>query len=176
MTKNALLETGPKNWGMGRPPPSPHSGNAWKKTFFSIDVFPKGGRPKKKCGKLMTFAITRRTAMSIIFRTFFWTASLSSLWGVAVILSSLIVIFVIRVCVLSLLSHQSYEEVTVGVHTYTYSIHWKQFLSVPKMRTLLGWGLILQVLVHGCHPLKIVRQTLLVGPFFYKCRMTPCVQ
>ena len=69
-------------------------------------------------------------------------------------LSSLIVIFVIRVCVLSLLSHQSYEEVTVGVHTYTYSIHWKLFLSVPKMRTWLGWGLILQVLVHGCHPLN----------------------
>ena len=32
---------GPKNPGMGRPPPPPHSGNARKKTFFSIDVFPK---------------------------------------------------------------------------------------------------------------------------------------
>ena len=31
---------GGKNLGMGRPPP-PHSGNALKKTFFLIDVFPK---------------------------------------------------------------------------------------------------------------------------------------
>ena len=37
--KNALLKRGPKNLGMGRPSP-PHSGNARKKTFFSIDVFP----------------------------------------------------------------------------------------------------------------------------------------
>ena len=39
MTKNALLKRGPKNSGMGRPPP-PYSGNARKKTFFFIDVFP----------------------------------------------------------------------------------------------------------------------------------------
>ena len=39
LTKNALLEKGPKNSGVGRPPP-PHSGNARKKTFFLIDVFP----------------------------------------------------------------------------------------------------------------------------------------
>ena len=91
------------------------------------------------------------------------------------ILSSLIVIFVIRVCVLSLLSHQSYEEVTVGVHTYTYSIHWKLFLSVPKMRTLLGWGLILQVLVHGCHPLNCAAN-FACWSLFYKCRVIPCVR
>ena len=30
---------GPKNPGMGRPPP-PYLGNARKKTFFFIDVFP----------------------------------------------------------------------------------------------------------------------------------------
>ena len=35
---------GPKNSGMGRPPP-PHSGNARKKTFFSIDVFPNYIQP-----------------------------------------------------------------------------------------------------------------------------------
>ena len=35
LTKNALLEKGPKNSGMGRPP-SPHSGNARKKTFFFL--------------------------------------------------------------------------------------------------------------------------------------------
>ena len=40
MTKNALLEKGPKNSGMCRPPPPPHLGNARKKTFFFIDVFP----------------------------------------------------------------------------------------------------------------------------------------
>ena len=40
MTKNALLKRGPKNSGMGRPPPPPHLGNARKKTFFCIDVFP----------------------------------------------------------------------------------------------------------------------------------------
>ena len=28
LTKNALLEKGPKNSGMGRPHPPPHSGNA----------------------------------------------------------------------------------------------------------------------------------------------------
>ena len=33
LTKTALLKRGPKNSGMGRPPP-PHSGNARKKTFF----------------------------------------------------------------------------------------------------------------------------------------------
>ena len=33
LTKNALLERGPKNSGMGNPPP-PYSGNARKKTFF----------------------------------------------------------------------------------------------------------------------------------------------
>ena len=40
MTKNALLKRGPKNSGMGRPPPH-HLGNARKKAFFFIDVFPK---------------------------------------------------------------------------------------------------------------------------------------
>ena len=39
LTKNALLERGPKNSGMGRPPPL-YSGNARKKRFFSIDAFP----------------------------------------------------------------------------------------------------------------------------------------
>ena len=47
MTKNCKLpfqglllgKKGPTNSGMGRPPP--HSGNAQKKTFFSIDVFPQ---------------------------------------------------------------------------------------------------------------------------------------
>ena len=41
LTKNALLEKGQKirAWVGPRPPP-PHSGNAQKKTFFSIDVFP----------------------------------------------------------------------------------------------------------------------------------------
>ena len=33
LTKNALLKRGPKNSGMGRPPPH-NSGNARKKTFF----------------------------------------------------------------------------------------------------------------------------------------------
>ena len=33
LTKNALLKRGPKNLGMGRPPPH-YSGNARKKTFF----------------------------------------------------------------------------------------------------------------------------------------------
>ena len=33
LTKNVLLKRGPKNSGMGRPPPH-HSGNARKKTFF----------------------------------------------------------------------------------------------------------------------------------------------
>ena len=32
---------GPKNPGMGRPLPPPYSGNARKKTFFPVDVFPK---------------------------------------------------------------------------------------------------------------------------------------
>ena len=41
LTKNALLVKGPKNSGMGRPLPPPHSGIAQKKTFFFIDVFPK---------------------------------------------------------------------------------------------------------------------------------------
>ena len=42
LAKNALLEKGPKKSGMGRPPTTPpHSGTARKKTFFSIDVFPK---------------------------------------------------------------------------------------------------------------------------------------
>ena len=40
LTKSALLKRGPKNSGMGRPPPHPYSGNARKKTFFSVDVFP----------------------------------------------------------------------------------------------------------------------------------------
>ena len=40
LTKNALLKRGPKNSGMGRPHCPPHSGNARKKTFFFIDVFP----------------------------------------------------------------------------------------------------------------------------------------
>ena len=46
-SKIAILRTvscqkkgGPKNPGMGRPPPH-HSGNARKKTFFSVDLFPK---------------------------------------------------------------------------------------------------------------------------------------
>ena len=39
LTKNALLKRGPKNSGMGRPHP-PYSGNARKKTFFSIEAFP----------------------------------------------------------------------------------------------------------------------------------------
>ena len=38
LTKIALFEKGPKNSGMGRPPPL--FGNARKKTFFSFDVFP----------------------------------------------------------------------------------------------------------------------------------------
>ena len=33
LTENALLKRGPKNSGMGRPPPH-NSGNARKKTFF----------------------------------------------------------------------------------------------------------------------------------------------
>ena len=39
MTKNALLEKGQKIWAIVDPPP-PHSGNALKKKFFFIDVFP----------------------------------------------------------------------------------------------------------------------------------------
>ena len=34
-----MVKKGPKNSGIGRPPP-PFSGNARKKTFFFIDVFP----------------------------------------------------------------------------------------------------------------------------------------
>ena len=39
MTKNALLERGPKNSGMGRPPPIIRA-MPKRKRFFSIDVFP----------------------------------------------------------------------------------------------------------------------------------------
>ena len=52
MTKNTLLEKGPKSSGMGRPPPSPpHSGNARRKTFFFIDVFPNVNSQSCKCLK-----------------------------------------------------------------------------------------------------------------------------
>ena len=45
MTKNALLEKGPKNSGMGRPP-SPSFGQCPKENvFFSIEAFPKCGGP-----------------------------------------------------------------------------------------------------------------------------------
>ena len=40
LTKKALLEKVPKIRAWVDPPP-PHSGNARKKTFFSIEVFPK---------------------------------------------------------------------------------------------------------------------------------------
>ena len=33
------LKRGPKNSGMGRPPPPQNSGNARKKTFFFIETF-----------------------------------------------------------------------------------------------------------------------------------------
>ena len=39
MTKNALLKRGPKNPGMGRPPPLIRA-MPERKRFFSIDVFP----------------------------------------------------------------------------------------------------------------------------------------
>ena len=39
LTKNALLEKGPKNSGMGRPPPLIWAMHG-RKRFFCIDVFP----------------------------------------------------------------------------------------------------------------------------------------
>ena len=39
LTKNALLEKGPKNSGMGRPPPLIRA-RPERKRLFSIDVFP----------------------------------------------------------------------------------------------------------------------------------------
>ena len=43
LTKNALLERGPKIRAWVDPPP--YSGNARKKTFFFIDAFPKSDLP-----------------------------------------------------------------------------------------------------------------------------------
>ena len=40
LTKNALLEKGPKNSGMGRPPPPLFGQCPKENVFFSMDLFP----------------------------------------------------------------------------------------------------------------------------------------
>ena len=78
MTKNALLERGPKHSGMGRPPPPIIRAMPERKRFFSVDPFPKECKDarydkcqpistiiwtliKKKCGRLPDIPSWSRT-------------------------------------------------------------------------------------------------------------------